>query len=127
MPTEIRNLPVTREQIERELNGSTRSKPSCSCVGPSLTFFAGGHLIGHVLANRYREDLERAGLGSGRHGFVFSPPPGLAFAPNAVEVRRSLDGTLLAFAQSIGAEEVHLWGRDHNPTAGYRVFRKCKN
>ena len=52
-------------------------------------------LIGQVLANRYREDLERTGVGSGRHGFEFIPPAGLTFAPDAVDVRRSLDGVAL--------------------------------
>jgi hypothetical protein len=61
-----------------------------------LDIFAGGWLIGQVLANRYREDLKRAGLGSGRHGFDFSPPEGLAFSPSSVEVRRSLDGATLS-------------------------------
>jgi hypothetical protein len=50
-----------------------------------------------VLANRYREDLEQAKLGSGCHGFAFTPPAGLAFAPDSVEVRRSLDGAALDF------------------------------
>ena len=44
------------------------------------------------LANRYREDLRRAGLGSGCHGFEFTSPDGLDFASDALEVRRSLDG-----------------------------------
>ena len=57
-----------------------------------LDIYAGGELIGQVLANRYREDLERENLGSGRHGFEFTPPAGLTFAPDAVNVRRSLDG-----------------------------------
>ena len=63
-----------------------------------LDVFADGQLIGQVLANRYRDDLQRAGLGSGRHGFEFTPPPGLAFAPGAVDVRRSLDGAALGFS-----------------------------
>jgi hypothetical protein len=54
-----------------------------------------GVLIGQVLANCYRADLECAGLGSGRHAFEFIAPAGLAFAPDAVEVRRSLDGVRL--------------------------------
>ena len=41
-----------------------------------LDIYAGGRLIGQTLANRYRADLERAGLGSGRHSFAFTPPPG---------------------------------------------------
>jgi hypothetical protein len=60
-----------------------------------LDVYAGAQLIGQTLANRYRGDLERAGLGSGHHSFEFTPPAGLAFAPRAITVRRSLDGALL--------------------------------
>jgi hypothetical protein len=60
-----------------------------------LDIYAGHRLIGRVLANRYREDLERAGLGSGRHSFSFAPPAGLSFTPESIEVRRSLDGAAL--------------------------------
>jgi hypothetical protein len=59
---------------------------------------AGGQLVGEVLANTYREDLARAGLGSGRHSFTFPLPDGLAAIPDAIEARRSLDGTPLEFA-----------------------------
>ncbi len=60
-----------------------------------LDILAGGRLIGQVLANRYRGDLERGGIGNGRHSFAFAPPDGLVFAPDVVEVRRSLDGSAL--------------------------------
>ena len=60
-----------------------------------LDIYADSILIGRTLANRYREDLEHAGLGSGRHGFEFVPPAGLAFAARSIEVRRSLDGARL--------------------------------
>ena len=60
-----------------------------------LDVYAGGQLIGQVLANGYREDLARAGIGSGCHGFDFSPPDGLTFVSDAVHVRRSLDGVAL--------------------------------
>jgi hypothetical protein len=60
-----------------------------------LDIYTGGRLIGQVLANRYRGDLARAGIGSGRHAFMFTPPTGLAFASDAVEVRRSLDAAAL--------------------------------
>ena len=66
-----------------------------------LDIYAGGRLIGQTLANRYREDLRQAGLGSGRHGFEFSPPAGLTFAPDAVEVRRSFDGAALSAAGAV--------------------------
>jgi hypothetical protein len=60
-----------------------------------LDVFAGGRLIGQVLANRYREDLEQASIGSGRQSFTFTPPDGLIFNPRTIEVRRSADGTAL--------------------------------
>ena len=42
-----------------------------------------------VLANRYREDLKHAGIGSGRHSFAFTLPAGLIVEPRAIEVCRS--------------------------------------
>jgi hypothetical protein len=63
-----------------------------------LDVYAGGELIGQTLANRYREDLEVAGLGSGRHSFSFAVPDGLLLLPGTVEVRRSLDGAALKFS-----------------------------
>jgi hypothetical protein len=70
-----------------------------------LDVFVGGRLIGQTLANRYREDLARAELGSGYHGFEFIPPAGLAFAPGAVELRRSSDGASLALDRSVGRRQ----------------------
>jgi hypothetical protein len=63
-----------------------------------LNIHVGGQLVGQTLANRYRHDLEAAGLGSGRHSFSFTPPDGLMPLPGTVEVRRSLDGAALGFA-----------------------------
>ena len=60
-----------------------------------LDVFVSAKLVGRVLANTYRNDLKRAGLGSGRHAFDFRPPPGVVFTPDTVEVRRSLDGAAL--------------------------------
>ena len=64
-----------------------------------LDIRAGSRVIGQVLANRYRPDLKRAGIGSGYHSFAFTLPDGLAFASNAVEVRRSLDGAVLPVSE----------------------------
>jgi hypothetical protein len=50
-------------------------------------------LIGQTLANRYRDDLERAGLGSGHHGFDFVPA---SVQSAQIDVRRSLDQKPLA-------------------------------
>jgi hypothetical protein len=60
-----------------------------------LDILVGGRLVGQVLANRYREDLKKAGIGSGHHSFKFAPPSGLMFAPETVEVRRSIDGAVI--------------------------------
>jgi hypothetical protein len=57
-----------------------------------LDIYVRGQLVGHALANCYREDLREAGVGSGRHGFSFVPKPGCRFAPEDVLVKRSLDG-----------------------------------
>jgi uncharacterized repeat protein (TIGR01451 family) len=65
-----------------------------------LEIYVGGRPIGQVLANRYREDLERAGIGSGRHSFELTPPAGLTFSPNTVQVRRRLDGASLNLSLS---------------------------
>jgi Hint domain/Domain of unknown function (DUF4214) len=65
-----------------------------------LDIYADGQLIGQTLANRCREDLKHAGLGSGCHSFVFVLPAGVAFAPHTVEVRRALDGESLTRGES---------------------------
>ena len=44
--------------------------------------------VARILANVYRADLRKAGLGSGCHGFEVSLPAGLT---GAIEVRRSAD------------------------------------
>ena len=61
-----------------------------------LDICAGGKPIGQVLANRYRRDLERAGIGSGSHSFVFAPPENIPL--DSISVRRSLDGAELPIA-----------------------------
>ncbi|MEO6840899.1 MAG: tail fiber protein [Bradyrhizobium sp.] len=66
-----------------------------------LDIYAGSILIGRTLANRYREDLAHAGFGSGRHGFEFTPPRGVAFAARSIEVRRSLDGARLGLTEIV--------------------------
>jgi hypothetical protein len=75
-----------------------------------LDIFADGQMIGQVLANTYRTDLWRAGIGSGYHAFTFVPPQGIALA--SVELRRSLDGALLARGPSVGTfAKVHRRAR----------------
>jgi hypothetical protein len=62
-----------------------------------LDIYAGGRLIGQTLANCHRQNLQRAGLGSGRHAFTFTRRGALC-VPDAVEVRRSLDGAAVKFS-----------------------------
>ena len=66
-----------------------------------LDILARGTLVGQVLANRYREDLKHAGLGSGCHSFAFRLPPELASARNVIEVRRSLDEAVLPLSTQV--------------------------
>jgi hypothetical protein len=68
-----------------------------------LDIFVGGRLIGQTLANRFRDDLVQAGIGSGKHSFEFISPRGFTFAASTIEVRRSIDGARLAL--SSGAEQ----------------------
>jgi hypothetical protein len=63
-----------------------------------LDIYVDGRLVGQVLANRYREDLKRAGIGSGRHGFNFPRAAGPASACGTAEVRRSFDSASLPFS-----------------------------
>ena len=69
-----------------------------------LDIFSGGRLIGQVLANRFRKDLEQANLGSGCHSFRFAVPDGVTFTRDSVAVKRSLDGK--ALPQSAQAKRV---------------------
>ncbi len=76
-----------------------------------LDIVVGGVLVGRVLANRYRKDLQTAGTGSGRHSFEFKLPPKLVFAPEDVEVRRSLDGVALELTTEAQRTLRHRAGR----------------
>jgi Hint domain/Domain of unknown function (DUF4347) len=97
-------LGVLRGYIDRIRSGSVAGwaqnvdapeAPVC------LDIYADGKRIGRVLANVYRDDLQAAGLGSGRHSFEFSPPAAFGLASATVEVRRALDGTALQHSNSV--------------------------
>jgi hypothetical protein len=60
-----------------------------------LEIVADSRVMGEVVANLYRENLQVAGLGSGRHGFEFKLPAAMSAALSVVEVRRALDGVAL--------------------------------
>jgi autotransporter passenger strand-loop-strand repeat protein len=57
-----------------------------------LDIWVGGKRVLRALANRYREDLHQAGLGSGNHSFKVQLP---AETHGTVEVRRTYDQTPL--------------------------------
>ncbi len=54
--------------------------------------------IGQVLANKFREDLRTAGLGTGCHAFEFNLPP--AFRGRDIQVRRAKTNTDLILPRS---------------------------
>lgn len=62
-----------------------------------LDILHGGRRIAQVLANRYRVDLRKAGLGSGCHAFEFRLPEGVV---GPVEVRRTGDGRVLTITEA---------------------------
>jgi glycosyltransferase involved in cell wall biosynthesis len=59
----------------------------------SLIVTANDRLIGRIIANLYRADLEASGIGSGRHGFEWYFPEALSpLEKQVVRVRREIDG-----------------------------------
>jgi hypothetical protein len=98
-----------------------------------LDIYTGERLIGQVLANRYRKDLEQAGLGGGRHSFEFAVPAELAFAPSSVRVHRSIDNSPLDFStdarRMLACSAAANAGRGRNGAAlsgRVKVWRKAK-
>lgn len=76
----------------REVAGWARDseRPATSV---SLLIIDNDTLVGRVVANRYRPDLEKAGIGEGKHGFSFEfPIPLTAFERHVIEVRSEIDG-----------------------------------
>ncbi|HUW79657.1 MAG TPA: Hint domain-containing protein [Acidocella sp.] len=62
-----------------------------------LDIFVDGQRILRALANRYREDLRLAGLGSGNHSFWVELPGDIS---GAVEVRRTIDQAVLPLTEA---------------------------
>jgi autotransporter-associated beta strand protein len=61
-----------------------------------LVVSANGRLVARVLANRFRRDLQSAGMGSGRHSFTARIPPGmLGLEAQEIRVAREVDGAEL--------------------------------
>jgi T5SS/PEP-CTERM-associated repeat protein len=92
-----------------------------------LDIYAGERLIGQVLANLYREDLQEAGLGSGCHAFEFTVPAGMSCVPDVIEVRRSLDGALLDASSSARMAPISpsRRGRRSGDAAEGKMYRRA--
>ena len=58
----------------------------------SLSVMVDGAPVSRVLANTYRQDLEQAGLGTGRHGFLLKLEGLSPTQPHTVRVTRETDG-----------------------------------
>jgi len=61
-----------------------------------------GEVVGRVVANRYRADLDQAGLAGGRGGFTFALPAS-AERLEQVSLRRVIDGQVLAAVEAVEA------------------------
>jgi hypothetical protein len=59
--------------------------------------FIANKLIGQALENRHLQDLEAAGLGSGRHAFECTPSAGLIFAADAESAPFARPGSVVTF------------------------------
>jgi glycosyltransferase involved in cell wall biosynthesis len=67
-----------------------------------LIVMAGGTVIARVLANRYRADLEAAGLGTGRLAFELVMPDGLSVLEDQhIRVLREADGAELSGSPAV--------------------------
>lgn len=55
-----------------------------------LDVYDGSKLLGTIRAGEHRNDLEKSGVGNGKHGFVFPVPPSLRDGkPHRIWVRHS--------------------------------------
>jgi hypothetical protein len=87
---------VSRERIE----GWAQDEAALDAP-VSLRMLDHGIVIGQVLADRYREDLQQAGIGDGRHGFSLIVPGGLSpLVPHAIQIQRVCDGQPLQPARA---------------------------
>jgi hypothetical protein len=58
-----------------------------------LEVLLGARVMGTILACDYRDDLAKAGIGSGRCHFVFHYPASIdSFRPESIRIRRATDG-----------------------------------
>ena len=95
------STPIPGGKLTSTLEVATRSKICGWAIENAaqsnrvlIRIMANGEVIGRLVADQYRVDLEKAGIGDGRHGFVFLPEPGQLElgARYEIEVVRDNDG-----------------------------------
>ena len=85
--------------------------------------YAGGQLIGRVLANGYREDLKAAGLGGGHHAFTFTPP---AAAPRShTQTRQAAPRPMSKCIDAQRADDRHCEERSDEAMQGRASALDC--
>jgi hypothetical protein len=70
-----------------------------------LGVYFDGELAGEILANRFRPELVKAGIGNGHHGFVFALPPGAHQLVKSLEVRAPYE-TIIVYSRTAGQASV---------------------
>lgn len=66
-----------------------------------VELFVDGRLAGRGLADRHRDDLERGGIGTGRHGFVIEMSDAMRDGGYHRVEARSRDGRLIAMREAV--------------------------
>jgi hypothetical protein len=82
--------------VRRDIVEGWAWEPTNPGAPVALRIFDQGVVIGEIVADRYRRDLEDAGIGDGRHSFSFAPPGGLSpDQPHVISLQRASDGCAL--------------------------------
>ena len=84
------------DSADRTLVTGWARDPTQPSAPVRLQVLANGAVLGEILADAHRPDLEAAGYGDGCHSFIFPMPGGLApHRSQVIEVRRAADGLAL--------------------------------
>lgn len=74
--------------------------PKCPTERVTVEILIDGNVIGMAVADQYRADLEKDGIGDGNHGFAWNFPPGQVPAgPHIVQARVNMSHILEATAE----------------------------
>lgn len=114
---QARNIPFKRAILalfqygQAPLRGSIDTVHNGCCQGWALDtksaspvdveLFVDGRLVGRARADAHRDDLEREGLGDGRHGFAIEMPAALRDGRHHHMEVRSRDGRVVAAREAV--------------------------